>query len=77
MFDYLATWQGRILPYDLPAELLHQGLSPRIRQELGNDARTAAVALAHGAAVWTCNVHDFKRVPGLVVYRAETGSRGT
>jgi predicted nucleic acid-binding protein len=75
LFDYLGSWQGRILPYDHIADRLHQGLPPRIRQGLGNDARIAAVALVYGAAVWTCNVDDFKRVPGLIVYRAETGVR--
>jgi tRNA(fMet)-specific endonuclease VapC len=75
MFDYLATWQGRVLSYDDAAGPLYQRLSPRIRQELGNDARIAALALAHGASVWTCNVDDFKRVPGLVVYQADTGLR--
>ena len=44
-------------------------------QELGDDTRIAAIALAAGGAVWTCNVDDFKRVPGLTVYGAETGLR--
>ena len=26
-----------------------------------------------GAAVWTCNVDDYQRVPGFTVYAAETG----
>ena len=77
VFDYLADWQGQILPYDQAADQVYRGLPTRIRQDLGNDARIAAIALAHGAAVWTCNVDDFKRVPGLIVYRAETGLRVT
>ncbi len=47
--------------------------SPRLRQELGNDARIAAIAIARDAAVWTCNLTDYKRVPGLMVCSAETG----
>jgi predicted nucleic acid-binding protein len=77
LFDYLGRWLGRILPYDDAADRIYQGFPPRLCQDLGNDARIAAIALAHGAAIWTCNVDDFKRVPGLVVYRAETGLRVT
>jgi predicted nucleic acid-binding protein len=77
LFDYLGSWLGRILPYDDAADRIYQRFPPRLRQDLGNDARIAAIALAHSAAVWTCNVDDFKRVPGLVVYRAETGLRVT
>jgi predicted nucleic acid-binding protein len=76
-FDYLGVWQGQILPYDQAADQVFRGLPPRLRQDLGNDARIAAIALAHVAAVWRCNVDDFKRVPGLIVYRAETGLRVT
>jgi predicted nucleic acid-binding protein len=77
LFNYLGCWLGRILSYDDVADQVFQGLPPRLRQDLGNDARIAAIALAHGAAVWTCNVDDFKRVPGLIVYNAETGLRVT
>jgi predicted nucleic acid-binding protein len=75
--EYLGDWRGKIHPYNATSEQTYRGLAPRLRQELGDDARIAAIALAHGAAVWTCNVDDFKRVPGLVVYRAETGLRVT
>jgi hypothetical protein len=75
LFDYLGTWQGQILPYDDASDRLHRGFLPRLRQELKDDARIAAIALRHGAAVWTCNVTDYKRVPGLIVYAAETGTR--
>jgi predicted nucleic acid-binding protein len=75
LFDYLGGWRGRILPYDDRADRVLKGLPPRLRQELRNDARIAAIALVHGAAVWTCNVDDYKRVPGLIVYAAETGIR--
>ena len=73
--EYLAGWGGRIHRYAAPAERIYQGFAPRLRQELGDDARIAAIALSRGAAVWTCNVDDFKRVPRLAVYRAETGLR--
>jgi predicted nucleic acid-binding protein len=73
--EYLGEWRGRIHGYDAASERIYRGLAPRLRQELGDDARIAAIALAHGAAVWTCNVADFKRVPGLTVYGAETGVR--
>ena len=75
--EYLAGWRGRILGYDLSAERIYQSLVPRLRQELGDDARIGAIALSRGAAVWTCNVDDYKRIPGLAVYRAETGLRAT
>jgi hypothetical protein len=75
VIEYLGGWRGRIHPYDAASEQTYQGFAPRLRQELGDDARIAAIALAHGAAVWTCNVDDFQRVHGLAVYRAETGLR--
>lgn len=75
--EYLGGWRGKIHPYHATSEQIFRGFTPRLRQELGDDARIAAIALAHGAAVWTCNVDNFKRVPGLVVYRAETGLRVT
>jgi predicted nucleic acid-binding protein len=73
LLDYLGLWQGRTLAYDDAVDRIYQAFPPRLRQELGNDARIAAIALTHGAAVWTCNVSDYKRVPGLTVYAAETG----
>jgi predicted nucleic acid-binding protein len=77
LVDYLGVWQGRILPSDETADRVYRGFVPRLRQELGNDARVAAIALTHGAAVWTCNVDDYKRVPGLAVYAADTGMRAS
>ena len=77
LFDYLGAWPGRILPYDDAADRVYRGLPPRLRQELGNDARIAAIALTHGAAVWTCNVDDYKRVTGLTVFAADTGVRAS
>jgi predicted nucleic acid-binding protein len=71
--EYLGTWQGRVLPYDAGADQIYRGFSTRIQQELGDDARIAAIALARGAAVWTCNVRDFMRVPNLAVVQADTG----
>jgi predicted nucleic acid-binding protein len=52
LFDYLGVWRGQILPYDQAADEVYRGLLPRLRQDLGNDALIAAIALAHGAAVW-------------------------
>jgi predicted nucleic acid-binding protein len=75
LVDDLGAWQGRILPYDNAADRVDRGFPPRLRQDIDNDARIAAIALAHGAGVWTCNVDDEKRVPGLIVYAAETGIR--
>lgn len=71
--EYLGGWRGQILPYDTEAEEIYRQFSPGLRQELGDDARIAAVALSRGAAVWTCNIGDFKRVPNLVVVQANTG----
>ena len=36
--EYLGRWQGRVLPYDAASEQIYRGFSPRLRQELGNDA---------------------------------------
>lgn len=73
--EYLALWRSRIRPYDHASDQIFKSFAPRLRQELGDDARIASVALVEGAEVWTCNSGDFKRVPGLIVYNAETGLR--
>jgi predicted nucleic acid-binding protein len=75
--EYLGDWQGRICAYDGMSEQIYRSFAPRLRQEIEDDARIAAIALALGAAMWTCNVDDSKRVPGLIVHRAETGLRVT
>jgi hypothetical protein len=73
LVEYLGRWQGLILPYESAAEHILRSLPSRSRQELKDDARIAAIALAYNSAVWTCNVTDFLKVPGLAVFRAETG----
>ena len=75
LVEYLGNWRGLILPYETVAEQKYRALPSRLRQELKDDARIAAIALAHSAAVWTCNVADYRKVPGLAVVRAESGSR--
>jgi predicted nucleic acid-binding protein len=75
LVEYLGNWKGLILPYETTAERIYGGIAARVRQELKDDARIAAIALSHGAVVWTCNVADYAKVPGLTVVRAETGSR--
>jgi len=72
LVEYLGRWRGLILPHEAAAEQTHQSFPARLRQELKDDARIAATSLAHGAAVWTCNAGDYAKVPGLVVFRAET-----
>ena len=52
---------------DVAADRVYRGFPIRLRQELGNDARIAAIALTRDTAVWTCNVSDYHRLPGLVV----------
>jgi predicted nucleic acid-binding protein len=74
LIEYLGNWKGLILPYETTADQIYKGLAARLRQELKDDARIAAIALAHAAVIWTCNVTDFAKVPGLTVVRAETGS---
>ena len=75
LVEYLGLWRGLILPYEARAEVIYRGFAARLRQELKDDARIAAIALAQGAAVWTCNAGDYARVPGLTVVRAETAAR--
>ena len=75
LVEYLGLWRGLILPYETAADQIYQGFPARLRQELKNDARIAAIALTYGAAVWTCNESDHAKVPGLVVFRAETAVR--
>jgi predicted nucleic acid-binding protein len=73
LLDYLRGWQGRVIQYDAEGDRIYRGIPSALRQQLGNDARIAAIALAHGAAVWTCNVADYRQVPSLTVYAAVTG----
>jgi hypothetical protein len=73
LVEYPGLWRGLILPYEATAEGIYRGFPERLRQELKDDARIAAIAPAQGAAVWTCNASDFAQVPGLTVVRAETG----
>jgi hypothetical protein len=75
LIEYLGRWQRLILPYDAAIEQIYRGIPARLRQELKEDARIAAIALAYDAAVWTCNVTDYARVPGLTVIQAETGAK--
>src|SRR4051812_39365201 len=44
--EYLGGWRGRIHPYNAASEQIFRGLTPRLRQVLGDDARIAAIALA-------------------------------
>ena len=75
LVEYFGTWRGLILPYEAMAEQIYRAFPARLRQELKDDARIAAIALVYGSAVWTCNVTDYTKVPGLTVVRAETASR--
>jgi predicted nucleic acid-binding protein len=77
LVDYLGNWRGLILPYDAMAEQIYRAFPPRLRQELKDDARIAAIALVRGATVWTCNVSDYTEVPGLTVVRAESALSDT
>jgi hypothetical protein len=43
---YLGRWQGLILPYEATAKQILQSFPSRLRQELKDDARIAAIALA-------------------------------
>ena len=74
--DVLGHLQKKnVLPYEAMADQIYKALPARLRQELKDDARIAAIALVQGAAIWTCNVNDYIKVPGLTVFRAETGLR--
>ena len=46
LVEYLGLWRGLILPYDAMAEHIFRAFPSRLRQELNDDARIAAVALA-------------------------------
>ena len=70
---FVGRRRKQMMPYDEKAEQIFVAFPPRLRQELKDDARIAAVALVHGAAVWTCNVGDFSRVPGLTFIDARIG----
>ncbi|HEU4629567.1 MAG TPA: type II toxin-antitoxin system VapC family toxin [Gemmatimonadaceae bacterium] len=58
-----------VLPFDRRAARVHAELRVALRtQPIGErDLVIASVALAHGLAVVTGNVHEFARVPGLAV----------
>jgi predicted nucleic acid-binding protein len=75
LVEYLTAWRGLVLPYEGQAEQVYAGLPSRLRQGLKDGARITAIALTQGATVWTCNVTDFAKVPGLAVVEAPTGTR--
>ncbi len=54
----LAPFEGRILPFDLPAARQCAGLHVPNKRP-GHDAMIAATALAHGVPVATGNTRDF------------------
>src|SRR4051794_4661539 len=54
LVEYLGRWRGLLLPYDAAADQIYRSFPARLRQELKDDARIAAIALAYDAAVWTC-----------------------
>ena len=57
-----------ILPFDEAALDAFQAIPTKIRQRAGTqDCRIAAIALARGFAVVTCNVSDFHLIPQLKV----------
>ncbi len=61
--------------YDLKADQIDQSLPARLRQELKEDARIAEVALVFGVAIWTCNLSDYAKVPGLTLFDASSGMK--
>jgi predicted nucleic acid-binding protein len=75
LVEYLGYWRGLILSYEAKADLIYGEFSARLSQEVKDDARIAAIALANDATVWTCNEGDYAKVPDLRVIRAETGLR--
>ena len=60
-----------VLPFDLRIARGHAHLSARLATAVHpvgtHDLLIAATALAHGYAVLTQNLRDFRRVPGLLV----------
>ena len=61
LIKYLANWKEKMLSYDAEAEQIYRGFPARLRQELKDDARIAAVALVNGAVIWTFNVSDYSK----------------
>ncbi len=80
--EYLGEWRGRIRSYDAVAEQIYRGFAPRLRQELGDDARIAAIALAtarrSGRATWTTS-NEYQGSPstGLRLACASSDELGT
>jgi predicted nucleic acid-binding protein len=60
-----------VLSFDLRVARVHAGLATQLAaagQPIGaHDLLIGATALAHNAAVFTANLRDFRRIPGLVV----------
>lgn len=55
-------------------ELYAHFLRPRAKANTNvHDLQIAATCIAHGAAVLTSNVSDFKKVPGLKIVQPSTG----
>src|SRR5262245_6537928 len=57
----------RILPFDVIAQQLYQGLRSQKLHAGKLDLRIAAIALSQSATVVTRNKRDFEQVPGLKI----------
>lgn len=61
------------LPFDADAARVYGSVAASLRQDghkakaRGKDAMIAAIALAHGLPIYTCNPDDFSGIEGLEV----------
>jgi len=62
--DYLTF---ALLPFDLPAANVYDGLLAQHLRVRRMDLRLAAIALSRNLTVLTRNLRDFSRVPGLKI----------
>ena len=65
MLNAFATAQ--VLPFDVAAAAVFDGLIAQRVRLTTMDLRIAAIALSRGLVVLTRNVRDFGRVPGLLI----------
>lgn len=56
-----------VLPYTEEADRVFEGFPSGVRGQHTNDCRIAAISIAYGMVLVTCNTRDYRKIPGVTV----------